>query len=506
MKKIVFIQIVILVALLQVHCLLAQSDSIKLLINFDDAYSQLLKNTHSIKQAQLLEQQRFAEKQAATGLYFPSVSLGANYLIMSEDLHLDLSPVRDAITPLYETLGNYGNFSGVPNPDPQTAPFMPILPDSIATQAVRSQLLQGLQTVENGEWDKMLQKKQFGVADVTFTWPIFTGGKISAANKAAEIKHNLAAQQAADKISEEFTNLVTYYYGICLAEKSIEVRQQVLEGMNQHVSDAEKLEKNGIIARAEKLHAEVYRADAQRELQKAKRTKTTMSVALSGLLAYDKQYIISPTSNLFYVESIASLEYFKEKALENNSYLKQVDSKKQLSKQNFRAEMANLYPTVALAGMYELADKDLSPYVPEWTVGVTVKWNVFDGLSRERKIKAAKLQMQQVDEFEKKLEKDINTLIEKHYNELMMELEQLVSLETSLELGNEFLTVREKAFKEGIATSTEVVDARMALAKVKIERLKAIYDFQVALANLLQTCGVSHEFFDYQKSEHAVYE
>ena len=82
------------------------------------------------------------------------------------------------------------------------------------------------------------------------------------------------------------------------------------------------------------------------------------------------------------------------------------------------------------------------------------------------------------------MKSDVQTLVEKSYNELMKDGEQLEAMETSIKFAEEYLRVRQKAFKEGFATSIDLVDAQLALSKVKIERLKALYEFDVSFARL----------------------
>jgi outer membrane protein TolC len=45
-----------------------------------------------------------------------------------------------------------------------------------------------------------------------------------------------------------------------------------------------------------------------------------------------------------------------------------------------------------------------------------------------------------------------------------------------------------------MATSLEVTDAQAMLAKARLGRLAAAYDFDVALALLLETVGLSEDF------------
>ena len=58
--------------------------------------------------------------------------------------------------------------------------------------------------------------------------------------------------------------------------------------------------------------------------------------------------------------------------------------------------------------------------------------------------------------------------------------------------------IRQKSFQEGMATSTEVVDAEVMLSKVKTAFLLAYYQYDVALINLLSICGIPEAFQQYR--------
>ena len=200
-------------------------------LSFDQALEITSQNSHTLKQADYLQKQKDQEAHAARSLYFPNIGIMADYVAMSDPIHLDLTGVKDAIVPLYQTLSKYGKFGDVPG-----------LPDDIATQVIRGKLAQGLEGVENGNWDQMLQKKQFGTVAATFQWPLFTGGKILAANKAAGIGRKDAGENTRQKEGEMITELVERYYGLCLARQAVSVRNEILAGLQQHLEDAEKME------------------------------------------------------------------------------------------------------------------------------------------------------------------------------------------------------------------------------------------------------------------------
>jgi outer membrane protein TolC len=468
-------------------------------MTFEQAWQTTTQNSHVIKQTEYLQKEKDEAAKASKGLYLPKVGITASYMIMSDNLTLDLSPVRDAITPLYGALSRYGNFSGVPNPDPATNQVLPILPDNMSTQAVRSQLASGLTQIQNAEWDKMIQKKEFGVVAATFQWPLFVGGKIGVANKVSKIEQNEVKEVTRQKQGELMTELVERYYGLCLANKAVSVRMEVYKGMEQHLSDAEKMQKQGLIANAEVLHAKVYHAQAERDLSKANRTAATINQALNNTLAIKGDSVIEPVSELFYLDTIESIDYFKKMAAEKNPMLLQVDGKRQLVKQSYNAEKADLFPAVALQGMYDIVNKDLSPYAPDWTIGIGLKWTLFDGTARYRKIRAAHFKSEQVEEIHEKAKSDVSSMLDKLYNELNMYHEQLKELETAKTFAEEYLRIREKAFHEEMSNATEVVDANLALASVRIERLQAMYGYDLTLAKLLQYAGISDEFNAYRQ-------
>ena len=75
--------------------------------------------------------------------------------------------------------------------------------------------------------------------------------------------------------------------------------------------------------------------------------------------------------------------------------------------------------------------------------------------------------------------------------------EKYDSSEKAIEAAQEALRTANLAFKEGLGTSLQVTDAQLMLSKVKIERLNAIYNYDVTLTDLLKTNGDTKEILNY---------
>ena len=468
-------------------------------MTFEEALQITLQNNFQMKQAghHLLQMEQ--EMKAAHGLHFPKISLNAGYNLMEDRLHFDLTPVQDALVPLYQTLGNYGVFSGVPNPDPATNGKLPVFPDNISTQLVRQKMLGGLDQVKSAEWDITIQEKQFGTLSAGIIWPLFTGGKIKAANKAAKINYESVGLENIQKSYELTNELVERYFGRVLAIQAMNVRKDVKATMEKHFSDAGKLHEQGQIAQVELLNSKLNLADSEREYQKSVSQNDMLNEALLNTLAEKNSLFIEPLSGLFYLDTLESVDYFYQTALQKSPLIAQVNKKKELANEGYKAEKSGQYPIVALTGMYDIANKDLSPFLPEYMIGIGLKWNLFEGMSQNRKIKAMNYKKSQADDYFQKVSSDIHSAINKYYQEINMYREQLRMLDASAELANEYFRARNKAFNEGMATSSQVADASLFLAKSRIDKLQAMYGYDLSLSKLLYYAGLTDQFVDYMK-------
>ncbi len=358
--------------------------------------------------------------------------------------------------------------------------------------------LHGLNPTVLPSFESKVQASHFSNAELNFSWLVFTGGKILAANRAADANVTEHMESLLHTKSILTTELVKRYYGYILSIKAVNVYKQVLDGIEQHLSQAEKLEKSGMLANAERLHAEVAYADALRQYKKSIRKAEFVQSGLKNTLS--SADTITPVSNLFITRKIKSREEYIEDAGNKNNLLKKIAAKKDQAIQAYKAQKSSHMPKVYLFGKYEMYKDDLTILEPEWAVGVGVNVSLFEGFSDHHKILAAKKVKEQIRYLEEKAKRDIGTLVEKKHNELMMEMEQFDALKTSLTSANENFRVRKRSFKAGMTTSLSVVDAQLALAKVKLETLNALYRFDVALAELLEVCGLSEHYETYQNN------
>ena len=430
-------------------------------LTFEQALEMLHEHNESLKAARTDLEMSEQRRLEARGLYFPEVSLGGNYTVLDDAVSIDLDALRQVIVSLHP---------------------------AVPAGAVPA-------------FDLPVQDERYWQAHIGFTWPVFAGGRILAANRASDAMLEASRQTVRATEYGLVSRLVQRYFGVRLARKVVEVRLQLLRGMERHLARAGALEKEGMISRAERLHAEVARAEAERLHSSALREAEIAETVLGSILSAEEPR--NPVSPLFTVNDLEPVEYFRKQALLNSPLLKRLAARKEAAHQGYRKELGTLMPEVYLFGRRQLRDDDLTVLDPEWAAGVGVNMTLFEGMRRKHRIESARLQERKLAHLEKRLERDLTALVDKCYQEFMMARERLQSLAASFEAAEENLRVRTKAFEEGYGTSLDVVDAELALSRARIERLTAVYRMDVSLAALLEAGGRSERFVEYQKNSRA---
>lgn len=473
MKKVTLV----ILALTAVMQLSAQSQEEGRSLSLEEALEMTLSDNPAIRAAEFNRRAAQQERRAAIGLRMPQIGITGSYAYLGKDIEVDLNNLK---TPVHDLAGQILQSGLVPSE------LIPSL----------SQLLGG---ALGANWALPLQDRSLGMIGGDVTIPLWLGGKINAANRAARINEETAVSQTNQQRNALVSQLVERYYGLALAQQVVLVRQQVVDGVRKHLEDATALEAQGMIARSEKLYVEFKMSEAERDLQNARSEAETIASALGNTLGEEGDY--RPVTAMFMLGRIEPLDYYRTLAAERNPLLAQVDQKRRLAYEGVRAQRSSFLPQVVATGGVSFYDYQVSKMLPRWAVGVGVNFKLFDGLNREYKYSAAKQTVRRVEALQNQATSDIAVLVEKLYNQMDNYRSQMASIEASLAFAEEYLKTKNAAFLEGMSSSSDLIDAELNLAKVKTERIEVAYRYDVLLAQLLEAAGVSDEFTAYMRRQ-----
>ena len=336
--------------------------------------------------------------------------------------------------------------------------------------------------------------------DATISWPVFTGGKRMYATRIGNRMVDMAQVGQAEAHALLQTELIETYYALQLANKILEVKEQTYQSLQQHYDHALKLEANGLITKAERLFAEVNRQEAKREWETAKQERDVAHRALCSLLDIQKEVDILPISPLFVTENLPDSLYFKSLIPSTNYAMNRIRLEESIVENRLRISKSAYFPTIALLGKQTLYAHNVPRnLMPRTLIGIGFTWNLFDGLNREADVRVSRLAQETIALEKEKVKNTLDVIVQKLYSQMKEAEEEVSTLQTTIAMSEELLRIRRKSFEEGMATSTEVVDAEVMLSNVRIAILLAHYQFDVALASLCSVCGVPELFWKLMK-------
>lgn len=447
--------------LLPLPCLLPLAASAQP-ISFTDAWQQVLKVSDKL-QAQSQEVNRAkGEEAAGESLNLPSLSLNGSYTHLEKPIELDL---RD-LNPLASL-------------DPATLP--PALGGALAG-------------IPSSMFVTPFTEQDIFRASLQAMWPIYTGGQITAAQgiHAAMVAEKQQELQLATR--DLFTQLVDRYYAVDVTQALVNTQTELVTSFTKHLDHALALEREGQIAKVERLNAQVALDNAKVNLGSARRQHEMAVIALSRMLQQSAQ--LETQSSLFLLPHAPSLGDLTQVTLSQHPALKLLESKEAQANGLVSLEKGKYHPTVFLFGNYTLYEDDslFSKVEPDWMVGVGVKVPILSRDGRSGKVEAAKSALLQARYTKAQTRQDLSLLVDQSYRQLLQAEEEVKALDTSLELATENLRLRDIAFNQGLSTSIDRVDAELKLSAVKTQQLGARYRYVQAYARLMAISGQLDEF------------
>ncbi len=430
-------------------------------IAFDEAWQQLLKVSDKLQASAEEVNRSTAEKAAGDSLNLPSLSIEGSYTRLEQPLELDMR----ALNPIASL-------------DPAT------LPTSISSV---------LGAMPGAMFVTPFTEQDIFRASLNAMWPIYTGGRISAAQgiHAAQVLEK--EQQYQLSMRDLFVQLVERYYAVTVSHSLAETKAQLVDSLVEHAEHAQKLEQQGQIAKVERLNAQVALEHAKVDAASALRQLEMAQIALSRMLHEQNIDIASP---LFMLSQSPSLSQVNQLTLAEHPALKLLEAKEIQAQGLIDIEKGSYHPTVFLYGNYTLYEDDslFSQMEPDWMVGVGVKIPLLSRDGRSGKVDAAKSALLQARHTKAQTQQDLSLLVDQSYRQLQQAQEEVQSLALSLELATENKRLRDLAFSQGLSTSIEKVDAELKLSGVKTQQLAARYRYVLAYAKLMAVSGQLDEF------------
>jgi outer membrane protein TolC len=334
-----------------------------------------------------------------------------------------------------------------------------------------------------------LKDQRYPSAELTLVQPLFTGGRLVAAKKAANADAQSADCELTKTTNEVIRDVAVQYLAIALQHNVVEVRRQVVEDMEHHKRNAEKLAQQGLIAKYHLLRAEVAVSEAQRSLFDDSTKLAIACIALHTTINDGRPEGIVDVDTMIYRPMPDSADRFVSLARSQQPIFMIIDKKRTMARQKTLAQRGAFLPQVAAFGKVELFQNYLSDLEPPWIIGVTATLDLFSGAKTLTSLKAAQSIEAEVGAIDEAAHHDVFMWIQKSYRDMRSAEQRYLRLSADCALALENVRQCKSRFDAGYGTSLEVIDANCVVERNRVECLVSLYEYYKAMTDLFTAAG-----------------
>lgn len=328
---------------------------------------------------------------------------------------------------------------------------------------------------------------------ITFSQPLFTGGKLFYTYKQSEESLKKTNYEYQKLIQDICFNVKETYFSILKIEKSLEVAKELKKQAQEHLKDANLLFKNGLVTKLDILKTEVFLAEVE---QKIIEVENALSVATTNFNFLLNQ----PISTRIQLEDILeegktefSFDEWKELAFKNRPELKIYETLLKISDFNINLAKSDYFPQISLLANYQNekgTQSSLEEWRESWNAVIALELNIWNWGSTKNKIEKNKLQKSQLEKEYQLLKNSIELDVKNNFLNVKSAEEKIKTAKKQIEEAEENLRLTNLLYKEGMTTTTEVLDAQTSLSQAKNNYFQALYEYKIAYSQLEKASGV----------------
>ena len=331
---------------------------------------------------------------------------------------------------------------------------------------------------------------------------LYDFGKTGNAYDAAKLG-TLSLERDAERISQEVVlNVKQSYYALLAAKKLVEVAQKTIEQTESHLKQAEAFFRAGSKPRYDVTRAEVEVNNANLGLINAKNGVRIRTIALNNAMGIDPGRATEIVEELPSVPVLPSLDKAQADALQNRPDMKRMEADIEAARARLTAERSNYLPTLSANAAYNWANgtTEMGPFLGtmfkgdvqnSWNAGIMLTLPLFQGGLTAGRVAEARANLLALEAQRDAMKQSILLEVNQAFADLESAAARVEVMEKTLEKARENLDIAQGRYKAGVGPYIEVTDAQLSSVNSETDHIKALYDYHLAIAQLLKAMGTT---------------
>jgi len=342
----------------------------------------------------------------------------------------------------------------------------------------------------NGGSAPKVNQALYGMLNLSL--PIYSGGRIRYGIESSKFLKKATELDAEVDKDEVVQNTIEAFANLFKAGSQARLVKENLLSAQQRVKDLSNLEKNGLLARNDLLKAELQSSNVELNLLDAENNLEMANLNMDIMLGLPVTTTLQlDTAGIERKNDPRVLEDYVKAALVQRKDKAALEYRRQAALSGVNTVKADMRPSIQLTGGYIAVDvPNLVTITNAVNLGVGVSYNISSLWKTKSKIKQAESRVQQLSINESIMEDNIRLQVSRNYLTLTSNRKKIEVYAKALEQATENYRIVKNKFDNSLATTTELLEADVALLQAKLAFTLAKADAFVAYNKLLQTSGI----------------
>jgi outer membrane protein len=329
-------------------------------------------------------------------------------------------------------------------------------------------------------------------------WPIYTGGRTDALERAARAERQAAAEDVAAARADLRLEVTRAFWALVTAGETERVLAGSLESMDAHVRDLQARLQQGFIPPNDLLTAQAQRS-RQRVLSiEATNTRAVAEADLKRLLGVENDDRIEPVAAFdapFPGEPARQVKTLVDEARAARPERRAIVERAAAATARADATGASALPQLALNAGYDYSRPNprifprSGAWNDTWDVSANVTWTLWDGGRRRAEQAEASALARAAGTRVGDFDRQVGFEVRARALELDSARSAIAAAGEGVAAATEARRVVGERFAAGVATSTDVLDAETAVLQAALDRTRALANAHLAEARLQRAIG-----------------
>ncbi len=325
---------------------------------------------------------------------------------------------------------------------------------------------------------------------------LFTGFKIENSIKAARLNENASAIDLKKDESDFRFAIRLAYWNLFKAKEFKKVVDESVAQVEAHLKDAKNLLAQGVITSNDVLKLEVQLSNTKLTQIDVNNNVQLAQMNLNNLIGKPLNTVIEIASKINLNERVwDNYEAMLDKAMKNRNDIQALELRVKAGEAGLKAAKGAFYPTAAVQANYNYLRPN-QRYFPtkdkfndSWDIGLYVSFDLWNWGATAAQVNQARTLYEQAKDGLGLTKDGASLEVTQSFLAVTQAKEKISVSKQSVEQSEESLRITSEKFKKGVALTTDVTDAEVAVLQAKTNYTNALVDFELAQARLGKSLG-----------------